>query len=381
MDLRERTAGQWWQIEGDYVAVKLASLRTILLAVYQDMGMTPDNAKFYMDVWLDKAIQGDHARGFLSIMGFIRNIRNRQIDVNPEIKLLRETEDFALVDGGPDALPPMLAKAAMDIAIEKARGGGIAFTAARGQAQVLTAHLKQAVDADMIGIILTQSFPTVAPYGGAGPLLGNAPVGFGIQPEEHDPVIFDASLTSSSASGMFLAASQNKQVAPGLLLDAEGMPTTDATEFPSKDGQRNADGRTDVGGTLTALGDNHKGYSLVLLTGLLSSVLTDTSPPWELFYRVNQEKKNLYGSIYIVIDPRVVMPLDKFKDRVDAFIDRIKAHPRREGVEEILYPGEKSQRLKREREKAGVIAIPEAHYKAVCELADELHMPRPEVAA
>lgn len=381
MDLHERTSGQWWQIEGDYVPVKLASLRKLLLAVYQQLGMTPDNAKFYMDVWLDKAIQGDHARGFLSIMTFVRAIREKRVDVNPEIKILKETEDFALIDGGPLALPQLLAKSAMDIAIKKARTGGIAFTAARGQAQILTAHLKQAVNADMIGIVLTQSFPTVAPYGGAGPLLGNAPVGFAIPAGRHDPVIFDAALTTSSASGMFLAARQNETVPPGLLLDPNGMPTTDATEFPSKEGDLNFDGRTDVGGTLTALGDNHKGYGLVLLVGLLSSVLTDTSPPWDLFYRVNKEKQNLYGSIYIVIDPQVVMPIAQFKDRVDAFIDRIKAHPRREGVEEILYPGEKSQRLKREREQAGIIAIPEEHYKAVCEMADEFHMPRPEIAA
>jgi len=179
---------------------------------------------------------------------------------------------------------------------------------------------------------------------------------------------------------MFLAAQQKETVAPGLLLDPQGMPTTDATEFPSKNPEHNVDGRADPGGSLTALGDNHKGFGLALLVGLLSSVLSDTSPPWELFYRVNKEKKNLYGSVYIVIDPKVVMPLPQFKERVDAFIDRLKSHPRRDGVEEILYPGEKSQRLKRERETAGLIAVPESHYESLCALADEFHAERPEVA-
>ena len=65
---------------------------------------------------------------------------------------------------------------------------------------------------------------------------------------------------------------------------------------------------------------------------------------------------------------------------MDAFIDRVKAHPRRAGVDEILYPGEKSQRLRREREKAGVFAIPESHYKVLCEAADEFGVPHPELA-
>jgi len=381
MDLHERTAGQWWKIQDNYVTVKLDSLRKLLLPAYQELGMTPENAQFYMDMWLDKAIQGDHTRGFARILSFVQAVRDKRMDVNPQINILRETENFALVDGSERAAAPIVSKAAMDIAIQKAKKGGIAFAGSRTQSQILTAHLKQAIKADMIGIILTQSFPTVAPFGGAGPLFGNAPVGFAVPAGKYDPVIFDASLTNSSASGMFLAARQKEQVPPGMLLDPKGFPTTDATEFPSKDGYMDPTYGPDAGGTLTGLGDNHKGYGLVFLTGLLSSVLTNTSPPWELYYKVNMEKKNLYGSVYIVIDPKVVMPLDQFKGLVDAFLERTISHPRREGVKEILYPGQKSQRLKREREQAGIIAIPESHFKGLCDVADLFNMPHPQLAA
>jgi ureidoglycolate dehydrogenase (NAD+) len=381
MDLHERTAGQWWKIQDKYVTVKHDSVKKLLTAAYQELGMTPENAAFYRDVWLDKAIQGDHTRGFARILSFVQAVRDKRIDVNPDIKILRETSNFALVGAGLRAAAPLVSKAAMDIAIKKARNGGIAFAGCQGQSQILTAHLKQALSADMIGIILTQSFPTVAPFGGAGPLFGNAPVGFCVPAGKRDPIIFDASLTNSSASGMFLAARQKETVELGMLLDPKGMPTTDATEFPSKDGYVDPTYGPDAGGSLTGLGDNHKGYGLVFLTGLLSSVLTETSPPWELYYRVNKEKKNLYGSVYIVIDPQVVMPLAKFKEQVDAFLDRTKAHPRREGVKEILYPGEKSQRLKRERTQAGMFAIPESHYKGLCDVADLFHMQRPELVA
>jgi LDH2 family malate/lactate/ureidoglycolate dehydrogenase len=382
-NLQERTGGQWWQIQGNYVTVKLDSVRKLLLAAYRDdLGMSPDDAKFYMDIWLDKAIQGDHARGFARILSFVQAVRDKRINVKPQIKVMQETSNFALVDGGDLAAQPLVAKAAMDLAIKKARnGGGIAFSGCRAQSQILTAHLKQAIEADMIGIIFTQSFPTVAPYGGAGPLFGNAPVGFAIPAGKHDPIIFDASLTNSSASGMFLAAKQKEKVAPQMLLDRHGMPTTDATEFPDMDGYMDPTYGPDAAGSLTGLGDNHKGYGLVFLTALLSYVLTDTSAPWELFYRVNKDRKALYGSVYIAIDPKVVMPLDKFKGLVDGFIDHTKGHPRRKGVDEILYPGEKSQRLKRERNKVGMISIPESHFKGLCDVADLVGLPRPELAS
>ena len=43
--------------------------------------------------------------------------------------------------------------------------------------------------------------------------------------------------------------------------------------------------------------------------------------------------------------------------------------PRREGVDEILYPGLRSQQLKAERRAAGSIAIPQSHFAAMVELA------------
>jgi LDH2 family malate/lactate/ureidoglycolate dehydrogenase len=378
MDLHERTAGQWWQHQEKFVTVKLDSARVLMSTVYEKLGASPDNAKFYMNMSLDKAIQGDHARGVIRILNFVRGVQGGHLSLNPEIKILKETSNFALVDGGKLAAGPMVSKVAMELAIKKARNTGIAFGAAQGQAQILTLFTRMAVDAGMVGIVFNQSFPTVAPFGGAGALLGNQPLAVGVPAGRHDPVLFDASMTQSSASGMFLAAKQGQTVDPGLLLDEHGMPTTDATEFPSKAEYVDPVLGPDARGTLTALGDNHKGYGLVFILCLLSAVLSDTSPPWELYYRL-KEKRGRYGSVMIAIDPAVVMPLDKFKAQVDAFIDTVKASPRRAGVKEILYPGEKSQRLKREREQANMIAIPESHYKGLCTVADEFGLKRPEL--
>ena len=85
------------------------------------------------------------------------------------------------------------------------------------------AYLKrQYMTIGMVGIVMNQSFPTVAPLGGAGALFGNQPFAFGVPTARHDPVLYDASMTQSSASGMFLAAKQKQKIAPGLLLDEHG---------------------------------------------------------------------------------------------------------------------------------------------------------------
>jgi hypothetical protein len=48
--------------------------------------------------------------------------------------------------------------------------------------------------------------------------------------------------------------------------------------------------------------------------------------------------------------------------------------PRREGVDEILYPGLRSQQLKAERRAAGSIAIPQSQFTAMAALAQSLDL-------
>jgi len=64
-----------------------------------------------------------------------------------------------------------------------------------------------------------------------------------------------------------------------------------------------------VKGSLVPLGDSHKGFAMVFLIGLLSSILTDTSPPWELYHHL--PKRGRYGTLCMAIDPfaRVISPM------------------------------------------------------------------------
>jgi LDH2 family malate/lactate/ureidoglycolate dehydrogenase len=273
-----------------------------------------------------------------------------------------------VIDGGRNASGRVLCKFGMDLAVRKARETGIALVGAKAQGELLTPLIQVAVKQGCIGIAFNQSFPTVAPLGGTGPLLGNQPLAIGVPTRRHDPILLDMSMTQSSAAGMFLAAIQQQTVAPGLLLDEKGEPTLRAADFPTEHifpglgpGAR---------GSLTPLGNNHKGYAMVFMLSLLSSVLTDTSPPWELFYHLKERGR--YGTVLIAIDPEISLPAKTFRERVDAFIDDVKAAPRAAGVAEILYPGEKSQRLRREREAAGRIALPRSHVETLDKLATQI---------
>ena len=369
---QRKTYGQWWDSTEEKVTVPLEAVRRVGLATFEAAGATPEDAAFLLDIRLDKALQGDVVRGFRRLPALLQSARNGEIDFHPTIQVIQERGATALVDGGPKAAPALVCRFAMDLAVQKAERHGIGSVGARAHAEILTPLVGHAVARDMVGIVMTQSFPSVSPVGGMGPLLGNAPVAFGIPAGRHDPVILDLSITQSSATPVFYAASQDEQVPPDLILDQVGEPTTDARDFLKP-------GSESVGfvprGSLLPLGgarSGHKGYALVFVVGLLSYLLTDTSPPWELARDLPDPGR--YGTLLMAIDPSITLTTDEFKGRVDQFIDRVKATPRKPGVSEILYPGERSQQLQRDGKASGGVSMPASHYHGLVGLSKELGM-------
>jgi LDH2 family malate/lactate/ureidoglycolate dehydrogenase len=372
----ERTYGQWWDSTEQRVNVPISELRRVGVEAYRAAGATAEDADFLLDINLDKSIQGDHARGLGKVPDIIAAARAGRLDLNPSIRVLRQRPAAAVVDGGPRGSGRLVCRYAMNLAVEKARTAGVAMVAARASGEILTPYVQQAVAAGMVGLAMVQSVPTVAPLGGHGPLLGNGPMAIGVPSATHDPVILDMSFTQSSSSGVLLAAEQGQAVPEGVLLDEHGDPSTDSLDYPDHELTATFGG-IHAKGTLAPLGGGHKGYAMIFVIGLLTSLLADASPPWELYYHLPE--RGTYGTLLMAVDPDAFRA-DGSKGAlvaVDEFIDTVKASPRHDGVDEILYPGERSQALKRKRRKAGLIAIPTSHFDGLVQMAGALGIPPP----
>jgi L-2-hydroxycarboxylate dehydrogenase (NAD+) len=375
---RQRTYGQWWDSSETFVRVSIREIEALCRAAYVSVGASEADAAYLTDTNLDKAIQGDHARGVGRVPGLIAAIRAGKLDVEARTEIVHETGATAIVDGGEKASGRLVARDAMLLAIDKAREFGVGFVGARGTAEILTPLVRLAVDQKMVGMAMVQSVPTVAPLGGYQPLLGNAPMAWGVPTRNREPVILDMAFTQSSASPIMMAAEQGEQIEPGLLLDEHGHPTTDAADFPDWD-LTHATGNTGVAvkGSLVPLGNSHKGFAMVFLIGLLSSIMTGTSPPWELYHHL--PKRGRYGTLCLAIDLSALDPSGGVLDQVDAFCATVVDAPRKEGVDEILYPGLRSQQLKAERRAADEFAIPQSHYDALAALAREIGHTEPSL--
>ena len=70
--------------------------------------------------------------------------------------------------------------------------------------------------------------------------------------------------------------------------------------------------------------------------------------------------------------------LEAYKTDVEALITEIKKLPKADGVEEILVPGERSDRIMAERERLG-IPVPIKTWLQVCEVAERFSVRIPKV--
>ena len=69
---RNRTYGQWWDTTEEMVDLPLAAVERVSLAALQEAGASRGDAEFLLDVSLEKALQGDHARGMGRIIEISR---------------------------------------------------------------------------------------------------------------------------------------------------------------------------------------------------------------------------------------------------------------------------------------------------------------------
>ena len=103
----------------------------------------------------------------------------------------------------------------------------------------------------------------------------------------------------------------------------------------------------------------HKGYALALMVEMLAGVLSGSAigPDIGSMYK-NLDRPQNVGHFFCLLDISAFIDVAEFKSRIDVMIDRIKASPRRDGVEEILVPGERSARQAEDNRRRGIALSP-----------------------
>lgn len=327
--------------------------RQYISAILIACGATEPEAAAVAEVLTEADLRGHSSHGLVRVPLNANLLRSGAARGGARPHIVQETEAVAVMDGD-RALGPYAALAAAHEAIRRARERGVGVVALFNCGHIALAgyYVEQAARQDLVGLLFAKSALHIHPHGGIERRIGTNPIAVAI-PCEGDPLLLDMS-TSAMANGKLQEAARNGRPIPeGMAIDADGRPTTDA--------------RAAVAGALSAMG-GAKGYGLALVVELLGGLLTGAGTG-EM--RAPDGTRRLWGALMIVLDPAVFGSVTEFKRGATEYLDYVRSSRRAPGVAEILVPGERSFRTRREQLRTG-IEIDDVLWRQVADLAREV---------
>ena len=162
--------------------------------------------------------------------------------------------------------------------------------------------------------------------GGKSRVLGTNPIAYAAPTGTDRTVMLDIATSAVAATKIFAAKNEGREIPDTWLVDEDGIPTTDPTEFPEK------------GAQLPMAG--HKGYGLAVLVELLTATLSGAAMMSSVqSWVADTDEPSNQGHAFVAIDVGAMMPLEEFHARMDAMCKEIKsASPAKGGT--IFLPGE-----------------------------------------
>ena len=325
---------------------------SLIIDILTHLDVPSEEASIIAEVTLDADLKGFTSHGIGRFPQYIKGLKVGTIKPQTEVTVEKESAATALVNGN-HGFGHVVTYKSMQMAIQKAKDAGIGMVGIHNSNHFGVAgyYSDMAIMEDLIGMVIANTEPAVAPIGGKEPILGTNPLAIGIPSSSHYVSVDMA--TSASARGKLLEAKRRgESIPPNVALDADGKPTTDPLEA--------------LKGSILPFGA-HKGYALSFMIEIMAGPLVNASYGKAVTGTANPEVTCTKGDLITAIDPSKFVDMDDFKRDVDGFIAEIKATPN------VMIPGDfEVMNVKRHQEEG--IPLDETLLNQLREIAADLEV-------
>lgn len=335
------------------------ALRSLINDIAQAAGTPPDLSAMLAGSLVAANLAGHDSHGVLRMPSYCGAIDKGDIIPGERAELISERRATAKVDGRWGWGQPAM-HLATDAAIERARTYGI------GSAIVLNCYhigraapyVEKVARNGMVGLIMANAGAAVAPYGGRERVMGTNPMAWALPRSEGTPPLsFDIATAGIAEGKIRVALSKDLPIAEGLVVTADGKPTTNPADFYD-------------GGAILPFG-GHKGGGFSVLAQMLGVGLMGASG-----HRF-RGPLGVNGPIIIALDIDAFTELDAFVAEVEAQCARISQSAPAEGFDRVLLPGELELLTEAERSRTG-IPVPDSTWAALTETAGRFGVAAPD---
>lgn len=307
-------------------------------------GMDSDDAQVVINHLLDGELAGHSSHGFYRIPGIVNALKNK--GERTEISIEKELDNSFLINGGSHQ-GLVVAYRMVEKMLQKIPLTSIVVAGARnylGTTGSIGYYTRLIADAGYIGIMMTNSAASIPPHGGLTPIFGTNPISVSI-PSNDEPIVVDFASSKWSYGDIALAIKEGRRIPEGVVLDKDGNPSTDPNDADYA--------MLPIGG--------HKGYALALAIEVLAGPLVGA--------KAGESVPGSDGLVLIAINPSTFVAPEIFRTQISTLIDEIKSAKKLNNVDEIYYPGEKSNRTRKINTKLDHIDIIDSIWTDILNLA------------
>lgn len=331
---------------GTAVFVQGDGLKATVAAIFEKMGVPPEDALLGADVLVLADLRGVDTHGVSNMLkSYVNGYQKGEINPRPDWRIIRESPSTANIDSD-RGLGTIIAPKAMEIAIRKAKQVGVGMVTI-GNARHLgmaSYHAMLALKHEMIGVCMTSCPPSVVPTFGAEPRLGTNPIAVAVPAKEEPPFVFDAATSTVAGNKIGIARRLGIQLEPGWLADAQGNPIMEPSDPPERY-------------TLLPLGStrelgSHKGYGLSCVVDILAGVLTGFG------YGAVPGRPN-FGHYVAAYSIEAFTDADEFKETMDQWLRMMKSTRPAPGHDRVLVAGQPEAEVEQVRRAEGIPLHPE----------------------
>lgn len=321
--------------------VQADDLRALVVRACEKMGARPEDAQQMAACLVRANLSGYDSHGVYRLGQYHEWWRKGLLDPAARPCVMAEKGFAARVDGR-HAFGQIVAGYATQVAIAKAKAGGIAIVTAMNSNHMgrLADYAEALKDAGLIGLVSVNDAgagQAVVPCGGMEPRLSTNPIAMGVPGAEGPGILFDFS-TSAAAFGKVRQLWMRGQPAPpGWLIDAAGSPTSDPSTLFTK-----------PHGFLLPAG-GHRGYALSLAVEVLSGILSGAGCA-----NPHPGPEEMNGLFVLALDAGWFMPPEQFRAEVDRLTAYVKSAKPQPGGDPVHIPGERSRAEATRRNREGI---------------------------
>lgn len=314
------------------------ALKAFIENVMRAFGVDEHQVRSVSENMIWSHMVGRHSYGIDRIPILMKRVQQGLIRCPCRPRFKRLSDCMELLDGD-DGFGQYTSEIGAARARELARAQGVGIVGVRKSNFFGTGAflVHKIATSGMIGIVLSNSWPKVAPYGGVKAVLGTNPFAFGAPRRTGHSIMLDMSTATSAGSTVRERIRRGLVLPEGIAIDANGNPITDPTKVAS--------------GALLPFG-GAKGYGLAVLVEILSGVITGAGISHGVTSMYNDFKEPGHnGHFLMALDIARWMPLEDYYERLEALIKMIKSsNP--DG--EVQLPGENRWRYFDENSAKGI---------------------------